>query len=133
MLNVKHLQLCDYAFLTGGGKLSLIGIFDRVLVRAVPTVINPFHIVAVLGSAAAAKTELGATIVDPEDKVVFKGKGPVTVGAGKNFNFLLGIAGLKVEKPGTYVIRFAEKGNELGRLELPVLIVDRGGVKDGPD
>ena len=104
MLTVKHLQLCDYAFLTGGGKLSLIGIFDRVLVRAVPTVINPFHIVAVLGSEAAVKAELEATIVDPEDRVVFKGKGPVAVGVGKSSNFLLGIAGLKVEKPGTYVI-----------------------------
>jgi len=126
MLNVKHLHLCDYAFLVEGGKLSLIGIFDRVVVNSVPTVINPFHIVAVLSSEAASETELEATIVDPEDRTVFKGKGPISVGAGKDVNFLLGIAGFKVEKPGTYTIRLIEKGNELARLEFPVLIVDQG-------
>lgn len=129
MLQVKHLHLCDYAFLAGGGKPSLIGIFDKVLVRSVPTVINPFHIVAVLNSEVAAKTELEVTILDPEDKVVFTGKGPVTVDAGKNFNFLIGIAGFRVEKPGTYTIRFVEKGHELARLEFPALIVDRGKVR----
>jgi len=129
MLKVKYFHLCDHAFLTRGDKVSLIGIFDRVLVNSVPTVINPFHVVAVLGSETAAKTELEATITDPDDKVVFKGKGPVAVGAGKNFNFLLGIAGFKVQKPGTYTIRFIEKGNELARLEFPVLIVDRGGAE----
>lgn len=129
MLKVKYFHLCDYAFLTRGDKVSLIGIFDRVLVNSVPTVIKPFHVVAVLSSEAAAKTELEATITGPDDKVVFEGKGSVTVGAGKNFNFLLGIAGFKVEKPGTYTIRFIEKGNELARLEFPVLIVDRSGAE----
>lgn len=130
MLKVKYFHLCDYAFITKDNKVSLIGIFDRALVRSVPTVINPFHIVTVLGSEAAARTELETTITDPDDKVVFKGKGPVTVGAGKNFNFLLGIAGFRVEKPGTYTIRFIEKGNELARLEFPVLIVDRSGAEN---
>lgn len=129
MMRVKDLHLCDYAFLAEGGKLSLIGIFDQVLARAVPTVINPFHIVAILSSEATVKTELEATITNPDDKEVFRGKGPIMVGAGKNCNFLLGIAGFKVEKPGTYTIRFAERGNELARLELPVLIVDQGGIK----
>jgi len=129
MLKVKYFHLCDHAFLTRGDKVSLIGIFDKVLVNSTPTVINPFHVVAVLSSEVAAKTELEATITDPDDKVVFKGKGPVTVGAGKNFNFLLGIAGFKVQKPGTYVIRFIEKGNELARLEFPVLVVDRSGAE----
>ena len=122
MMQVKDLHLCDYAFLAEGGKLSLIGIFGNVLVRAVPTVINPFHIVAVLRSEATTKTELEVTILDPEDKVVFKGSGPVTVETGKNFNFLLGIAGFKVERPGTYIIRFVEKGNELIRVDLPILM-----------
>lgn len=132
MLSLKHLHLCDYAFLTHGGKLSLIGIFDKVLVRSVPAVIHPFHIVAILGSGGALKTELEVIILNPEDKVVFKGKGPVRADVGKNLNFLLGIAGFRVERPGTYIVRFIEKGNELARLEFPVLIVDQGGVKKRP-
>lgn len=125
MLKVKSLHLCDYAFSTQGGKLSLIGIFDRMLVRSVPAVINPFHVVAVFGSDVDAKVELEAIILNPEDKVVFSGKVRAAIRAGKSFNALLGIAGFKVEKPGTYTVRFVEKGNELARLEFPVLIVQQ--------
>ena len=124
MLNVKDLHLCDYAFLTNG-KLSMIGIFDNVSVGSVPTVIHPFHVVAVFSSEVESTTELEISILDPEDKVVFNGKGPLKLGAGKNHNFLLGIAGFKVEKPGTHIVRFMEKGNELARMEFPVLIVDQ--------
>src|SRR4030042_1526378 len=123
MLKVKDLHLCDYAFLAEGGKPSMVGIFDRVFVKAVPTVINPFHVVAAFGSEFETSTELEVSILDPSDKVVFNGKGPVVVQAGKSFNFNLGVIGFKVEKPGTYTVRFVEKGNELARMELPVLIV----------
>ncbi len=129
MLKVKHLHLCDYAFLAERGKLSLIGIFERILIKTAPAVISPFHIVAVLTSESATQTELEATITDPAGKVVFKGKGPVKLEAGKNFNFLLGIAGFRVEKPGTYTVRFVEKGNELVRSEVPVLIVSQAKTK----
>lgn len=125
MLSLKHLHLCDYAFLTHGGKLSLIGIFDRMLVKSVPTVIKPFHVVAVFGSDVTADTELELAIVDPDDEQVFGGKGKLKLGAGKSHNFLLGIAGFKVQKPGTYAVRFTEEGNELARLEFPVLIVQQ--------
>ena len=124
MLRVKDLHLCDYAFLTNG-KLSMVGIFDNVSVGSVPTVINPFHVVAVFSSEVEFTTELEISILDPGDKVVFNGKGSLKLGAGRNHSFLLGIAGFKVEKPGTYIVRFMEKGNELARMEFPVLIVDQ--------
>lgn len=123
MLKLKDLHLCDYAFAAEGGKLCLIGIFDRVGVGSVPVAINPFHVVAVFGSETEYVTEVELSILDPEDKAVFNAKGPLKLQAGKNHNFLLGIAGFKVEKPGTYTVRFIEKGNELARMEFPVLIV----------
>ena len=125
MLKVKDLHLCDYAFVAEGGKLGLIGIFDRVGVAGVPTVINPFHVVAVFASETEYTTEIELTILDPQDKVVFNAKGPLKLPAGKSHNFLAGIAGFKVEKPGTYTVRFMEKGNELARMEFPILIVDQ--------
>ena len=125
MLKLKDLHLCDYAFIAEGGKLSLIGIFDRVGVTTVPAVINPFHVVAVFGSDTERTTEIELAILDPEDKAVFNVKGPLNLQAGKNHNFFIGIAGFKIEKPGTYTIRFMEKGNELARMEFPVLIVDQ--------
>jgi len=124
MLRVKDLHLCDYAFVANG-KLSMVGIFANVSVVSVPTIINPFHVVAVFSSDVESTTELEISILNPDDKVVFSGKGLLKLGAGKSHNFLLGIAGFKVEKPGTYTVRFMEKGNELARMELPVLIVDQ--------
>lgn len=125
MLKLKDLHLCDYAFIAEGGKLGLIGIFDRVGVADVPAVINPFHVVAVFASETEYTTEVELSILDPQDKVAFNAKGPLKLQAGKNHNFLAGIAGFKVEKPGTYTVRFMEKGNELARMEFPVLIVDQ--------
>ena len=125
MLKVKDLHLCDYAFIAEGGKLGLIGIFDRVGVAAVPAVINPFHVVADFGSDTEYTTEIELTILDPEDKALFNVKGLLKLQAGKSHNFLAGIAGFKIEKPGTYTVRFMEKGNELARMEFPVLIVDQ--------
>lgn len=133
MLKLKDLHLCDYAFIAEGGKLGLVGIFDRVGVGAVPAVINPFHVVAVFESDTEYATEIELIILGPEDKAVFNAKGPFRLQAGKNHNFLMGIAGFKVEKPGTYTVRFMEKGNELARMEFPILIVQQGvSVRNSP-
>lgn len=129
MMKVKDLHLCDYAFFAEGGKLSLIGVFDHALVGAVPAVINPFHVVAILGSEIEADTELGLEILDPDDRLVFGSKALLKLGAGKTHNFLLGIAGFKIEKLGHYTIRFLEKRNELARLQLPILLAAQGSIK----
>lgn len=126
MLGVKYLHLCDYAFLTAGNKVSLIGIFDHMWSLKFPLIAQPFHIVGVLESESQKETELKIEILNQDGEKVFEGGGPVKVGAQKTFNFMLGINNFKFEKPGTYTVRLLEKGTEIVKRELPVLIRDNG-------
>lgn len=125
MLKVKYLHLCDYAFLTAGHKVSLIGIFDHMWAVKFPFTAQPFHIVGVLENEANVETELKIEILDPSGKKVFESGGPVKTGPRGTLNFMLGIGNLKFEKPGTHIVRLLEKGKELTRIELPVLMKEK--------
>jgi hypothetical protein len=109
---------CDYALIDQHGKLSVLGIFERIWVADFPAVHPRLHLVLRL---KGRRTEIGEhaiviRLVDDEGREVLRGDGAVQIGeppagvleveAGAVLAF-----DVPLERPGTYTFEIAVDGS----------------------
>ena len=110
--------VCDYALIDQHGKLSVLGIFERIWVEHFPAVHPRLHLVLRL---KGRRTEIGEhaiviRLVDDEGREVLRGDGAVQIGeppagvleveAGAVLAF-----DVPLERPGTYTFEIAVDGS----------------------
>ena len=81
-MNVALAVVCDHALIDQAGKLSVIGIFERIWVERFPAVHPRLHLVLRL---KGRRTEIGdhpvlIVLKDPEGTQVLRGDGSVQIG-----------------------------------------------------
>lgn len=81
-MNVALAVVCDHALIDQAGKLSVIGIFERIWVERFPAVHPRLHLVLRL---KGRRTEVGEhpiviTLRSPEGREVLRGDGNVQIG-----------------------------------------------------
>ncbi|HWO88579.1 MAG TPA: hypothetical protein VNL98_05455 [Gemmatimonadales bacterium] len=81
-MNVVLALVCDHALIDQAGKLSVIGIFERIWVERFPAVHPRLNLVLRL---KGKRTEIGEhpvaiTLTDPQGQEVLRGDGMVTIG-----------------------------------------------------
>lgn len=119
----------DYANSGEGGKLNLMGIFDRIGVREFPAQHGQMvFVVRVLfeyeDSEAAhdIKVELrgpdGGKVLDVGGKV---NVGTISAGSFSTNNLIFQLQGVPFERSGTYDFRVLSDGEELATLPLAVI------------
>lgn len=64
-VNCQWALLCDYAFLDSGGKLCVIGIFDRIYAKSVPTIHVGARLVAQLAGGPSERFRIKVQILRP--------------------------------------------------------------------
>jgi len=109
---------CDYALIDQHGKLSVLGIFERIWVEHFPAVHPRLHLVLRL---KGRRTEIGEhaiviRLVDDEGREVLRGDGAVQIGeppagvleveAGAVLAF-----DVPLERPGIYTFEIAVDGS----------------------
>ncbi len=109
---------CDYALIDQHGKLSVLGIFERIWVADFPAVHPRLHLVLRL---KGRRTEIGEhpiviRLVDDGGREVLRGDGSVQIGeppagvleveAGAVLSF-----DVPLERPGTYTFEIAVDGS----------------------
>ena len=109
---------CDYALIDQHGKLSVLGIFERIWVASFPAVHPRLHLVLRL---KGRRTEIGEhpiviRLVDDGGREVLRGDGSVQIGeppagvleveAGAVLSF-----DVPLERPGTYTFEIAVDGS----------------------
>jgi hypothetical protein len=109
---------CDYALIDQQGKLSVLGIFERIWVEHFPAVHPRLHLVLRL---KGRRTEIGEhsiviRLVDDEGREVLRGDGAVQIGeppagvleveAGAVLAF-----DVPLERPGIYTFEIAVDGS----------------------
>jgi hypothetical protein len=109
---------CDYALIDQHGKLSVLGIFERIWVASFPAVHPRLHLVLRL---KGRRTEIGEhpiviRLVDDGGREVLRGDGSVQIGeppagvleveAGAVLAF-----DVPLERPGTYTFEIAVDGS----------------------
>jgi hypothetical protein len=81
-VNVALAVVCDHALIDQSGKLSVIGIFERIWVERFPAVHPRLHLVLRL---KGRRTEIGQhpiviQLMDPDGREVLRGDGAVQIG-----------------------------------------------------
>lgn len=126
-LNLRFGVLCDYAMISGDGKLSIIGIFDHIGVMQLPVQHPRFFIVAVLqGQASSNVVEM--ELVAPDGRSLTRQEitiDPNAIAAGSG-NLIAEVTMLPFEAPGKYEFRVHADGEELGVMPLIVDLINGG-------
>ncbi len=126
-MNVALAVVCDHALIDQSGKLSVIGIFERIWVERFPAVHPRLHLVLRL---KGRRTEIGEHPVqivlhDPDGREVLRGDGTVQIGeppagvteveAGAVLSF-----DVPLERPGTFHFDISVDGER--QASLPVAV-----------
>jgi hypothetical protein len=126
-VNVALAVACDYALIDQAGKLSVIGIFERIWVERFPAVHPRLHLVLRL---KGRRTEIGdhpivIRLLDPDGREVLRGDGLVQIGeppagvteveAGAVLSF-----DVPLEKAGAHVFEIAVDGQRAASVPITV-------------
>ena len=129
-MNIALAVACDHALIDQAGKLSVIGIFERIWVERFPAVHPRLHLVLRL---KGRRTEIGdhpVTIVllDPDGREVLRGDGAVQFGeppagiteveAGAVLAF-----DVPLDRPGTYTFDIAVDGERAATVPVAVTLM----------
>ncbi len=126
-MKIELALVCDHALIDAGGKLSVIGIFERIWVERFPAVHPRLHLVLRL---KGRRTEIGEHPVvimlkDPEGREVMRGDGAVQLGeppAGVievDANAVLAFD-VPLERPGVYHFEIAVDG--ITQAAVPITV-----------
>ena len=126
-MNVVLAVVCDHALIDQAGKLSVIGIFERIWVERFPAVHPRLHLVLRL---KGRRTEIGdhsceIVLHDPDGREVLRGDGYVQIGeppagvteveAGAVLAF-----DVPLERAGTYTFDIAIDGEHQAGVPIAV-------------
>jgi hypothetical protein len=125
---IVHLALvCDHAIIDQHGKLSVLGIFDRIWVERFPAIHPRLHLVLRL---KGRRTEVGdhtvlIQLVDDTDREILRGEGNVQIGeppAGIVDIEAAAVLAFDVplEKAGTYSFEIAVDGTPVASVPITV-------------
>jgi hypothetical protein len=126
-LNIALAVVCDHALIDQAGKLSVIGIFERIWVERFPAVHPRLHLVLRL---KGRRTEIGdhpvsIILLDPDGREVLRGDGQVQIGeppagvteveAGAVLAF-----DVPLDRPGTYNFDISVDGERAANVPVAV-------------
>jgi len=115
--------LCDHAMVGQDGKLSLIGIFDRIAVPGLPVQHPRFFVVAVFDMAPGDYV-VRVELLDPTGSNVLQDQGveiPVSVAAaGQSGNLVAELNMLPLEFAGRYDFNLYVETQRVGMISLTV-------------
>ena len=126
-MNIALAVVCDHALIDQAGKLSVIGIFERIWVERFPAVHPRLHLVLRL---KGRRTEIGdhpvrIVLNDPDGREVLRSDGAVQIGepAAGVMEVEAGAAlpfDVPLEKPGTYTFEISIDDNHIASVPVAV-------------
>jgi hypothetical protein len=131
-LTLELLTLCDFALTSKEGKLSLIGIFDRMFVRKTPSTFARFFIVAVLKGKPDSQHQISLSIKDPQgNEVLPKAKEiSIKLGSQGRSNIITDIVNMPLPTTGDYRVTLFMKEKKLGEKKLGVINIGPNSTKE---
>ena len=126
-MNIQLALVCDHAIIDQHGKLSVLGIFDRIWVERFPAIHPRLHLVLRL---KGRRTEIGdhavlIQLVDAEGREILRGEGNVAIGeppAGVLDIEAAAVLAFDVplEKAGVYTFEIAVDGARVASVPITV-------------
>ena len=120
-IKTEILTLCDYALTSAQGKLTIVGIFDRVFVNQLPTKYPRMFVVAVYKGEPNTSFDASMSLIAPSGKPLLPERAiHVEMRSNGKANILTDIANIALEEIGEYsLVAFAAQ-KEVGRTSFYV-------------
>lgn len=126
MTAINWTLLCDYAFMTEGRKLSLIGVFENIHTKSLPAVhLQLFVAVNITINPEDRLVRFSAQISAPSGNSLRRiDENPLSVSGGTaQHNSVFGFYSLPFEEPGDYHVEVFANGQSVHLVTLPVILV----------
>ena len=121
-MKLSYLHFADYAFLTDLGKISMIGIFERIQAKSFPTTHGSMFVVGQVGDIAKEK-ELSLKISKGHQVFLenqFVTNLPDVVNPLRTYNFVIGLHNFVFPEAGVYDFTIATDGREIDTKKLVI-------------
>lgn len=120
--DIELLETCDYAVISQDNKLSILGIFDQIVINTSPSNHSKMFVVAVIRGQPNSKHTFEISIKDPTGKNVLpEMKLEPTIGPNGKTNILAELANLPIPVQGEYKVKLSSLGVLLGTRSFNVI------------
>lgn len=124
-LTLNQFVVCDYAMISKENKLSLVGIFNQVFVRQLPTTYSKIFVVGIVSGKASEVYEVTLKLNEPTgNNIIPEQKLKVTIGINGETNIIAELNNLRFEVAGKYEVELLLQDKTLGKREFSVVLVN---------
>jgi len=124
-LTLNQFVVCDYAMISKENKLSLVGIFNQVFVRQLPTTYSKIFVVGIVSGKASEVYEVTLKLNEPTgNNIIPEQKLKVTIGINGETNIIAELNNLRFEVAGKYEVELLLQDKTLGKREFGVVLVN---------
>ncbi|MBI3984400.1 MAG: hypothetical protein HY344_00445 [Candidatus Levybacteria bacterium] len=125
-LKTEILALANYADFSKDGKLSIIGIFDRIFTKETPSsFIRGFLVFSISGGENNSKHLITVIIKDSSGKIILEKKVEIVMGSSGKGNFIAELVGLPLPVFGEYKVILKTLEKEIGNINFFVTLPDQ--------
>lgn len=122
-LQAELVAIADHAMTGEDKKISIIGIFDKLFVRTLPTTHARMSFVVTFSGEPRTTEDLVLRVVNPSGKDEFKADVKINFGENGKFNFISNFEGFPFNDTGSYTFVFDHNGEEVVSYTLDVIQV----------
>ena|SRR5258708_4850176 len=122
-LHAELIALADYAMNAEDKKLSVIGIFDKVFVKALPSHHPRMSFVVTVAGEPRLREEMKMKVLSPSKKEAFTADVNVVLGENGKANLISNFEGFPFAESGTYTFLLEKSGKEVASYNLDVIQV----------
>lgn len=127
---VEFISLCDFALTSQQGKLSLIGLFDRIFVTATPSKYPRFFVVAIVKGEPQEEVDISFQLSAPSGKSILPPRSlSIKLGSNGKSNIITDVSNLVLPEIGTYKIIISDKTTKIAQSDFYVTKVDQNNQK----
>jgi hypothetical protein len=110
-VEVKILVACDLAQISQDGKVSLVGIFERIQTDEIPIKIPRFFVVGIISGQPMSKHEVSFRLISPSGKASLNNQRVIAMlGYDGNANVFNDMAGILFPEYGHYELAMMVDG-----------------------
>ena len=124
MLKINLITLSDYASVSGEGKLTIAGIFDKLNVTTFPTSIVKAFFVSTINGEAFTQYNLDLDFKKDNKQIASFTLNSTTGENGRN-NLVVEMVGLPIETEGKYYFILRHEKKELGKIMLEAVLAQK--------
>lgn len=122
-LKIELIAIADYTLTAEDKKLSVIGIFDKIFLKALPAAHPRLSFVVTLVGEPREEEKLVLRVTSPLGKDVFRADANVTLGENGKANMVSNFEGFPFESAGAYHFVLEKQGKEIASYKLEAILM----------